>query len=731
MPLGRVTRLSFWRQLLGLPSCMGYLTPQGVLLPLVYGTTASPLWLELRGLSAWQATPCWTVYRLACHWLLPWLQVRFAMVPDAAWSGSDQQPWGTAPAAGPVGWLGRPSAPEPCSVVCCFPSLGHPTCARVCGVLGHLAPVHQCPRSMRCGRCPGRLGACSLVCPLGSLCCVCGVLIHCSCSPVCSLGALCCVCGVLGHLAPIHRYARSVCCVACAVSCATWLLFTAVITQFLCCVCVVHGHLAPVHRCAGSVRCLACAVSWATGLLFTGVLDRCAVLRLWCPGPPGSCSPVCLLGASSCVCGVLGHLAPVHRCAHLVCYVACAERRYRTRTPRSGQRCLVARRGWVCCRARTRPSGRRLFRSRQGLGLLSGAQTSIRTAAGVAWHLFLLRGSLRVVCAVRVCGTRWTLLLGTCPCAFVVASGVPLWRAPWPCVVRRPLSSPVTLGTSVSSPDAVVPFPNPGPFAPQFTGRLRGAREGRPRTGLIVPAAGPAEAGALGLLCIVPVQGPAKGLCLAAPSGVSLGLRALLWFACVDLLTHASGFRTVCRRTRNSAGESGLFRVDADTSPFGSEDDTHGFHVCSRVRALLGRVGQPASRARFGAPHFSFGRLFLLPCFVPSGMGLPLSCPFVCLPPFLSGIFFFYLPLRPRCLLLALVSRSGCPGPWRSVAPPPPPVYFPVFLAACFVWCLFPPGLLFLPQPFFFAFCPLVCGASPCFVVGFCALCGVLWGGYL
>ena len=48
---------SFGRQLSGLPSRVEYLSPQGVLLPLVYGTTASPLWLELRGHSAWQATP--------------------------------------------------------------------------------------------------------------------------------------------------------------------------------------------------------------------------------------------------------------------------------------------------------------------------------------------------------------------------------------------------------------------------------------------------------------------------------------------------------------------------------------------------------------------------------------------------------------------------------------------------------------------------------------------------
>ena len=162
---------SFGRQLWGLPSRVEYLSPQGVLLPLVYGTTASPLWLELRGHSAWQATPSWTVNRLACHRLLPWLRVTFAMVPDAAWPGSDQWPWSTAPATGPVGWLGRPSASDPWGVGS-FLSLGCPTCVQ----------------------CPGLLG---------------------SCSPVCSLGVLCCVCGVLGHLAPVHRCA---CCVrlACA-----------------------------------------------------------------------------------------------------------------------------------------------------------------------------------------------------------------------------------------------------------------------------------------------------------------------------------------------------------------------------------------------------------------------------------------------------------------------------------------------------------------------------------
>ena len=113
----------------------------------------------------------------------------------------------------------------------------------------------------------------------------------------------------------------------CAVSSAAWLLFTGVPARFavlrlrclgplrscspvcslgvLCCVCGVLGHLAPVHRCASAVRCVASAVSWATWLLFTSVLARCVVLRVRCPGPLDSCLPVCPLGVLCCVCVVL------------------------------------------------------------------------------------------------------------------------------------------------------------------------------------------------------------------------------------------------------------------------------------------------------------------------------------------------------------------------------------------------------------------------------------------
>ena len=59
-------------------------------------------------------------------------------------------------------------------------------------------------------------------------------------------------------------------------------------------VCSVLGRWAPVHRCARAVCCGVSAVSWASWLLFTGVPARCVVLHVRCPGPLGSCLPVCV-----------------------------------------------------------------------------------------------------------------------------------------------------------------------------------------------------------------------------------------------------------------------------------------------------------------------------------------------------------------------------------------------------------------------------------------------------
>ena len=215
----------------------------------------------------------------------------------------------------------RPGPPGSCSPVCTL-------CVWCCayGVLGLLAPVHRCARSVRGVACTVSWASWLLFTGVHALC----VVLRArrpgppgSCSPVCWLCVWCCVYGVLGLLAPVHRCARSVCGVACTVSWASWLLFTGVHARVWCCVYGVLGLLAPVHRCARFVCGVACTVSWASWLLFTGVHALCVVLCVRCPGPPGSCSPVCTLCAWCCVYGVLGLLAPVHRCARPVCGVAC------------------------------------------------------------------------------------------------------------------------------------------------------------------------------------------------------------------------------------------------------------------------------------------------------------------------------------------------------------------------------------------------------------------------
>ena len=213
-----------------------------------------------------------------------------------------------------------------------------------CGVLDHWASVHRCDCLVRCVVCVVSWATWLLFTCVPARCVV--LRVPCphpigSCSPVCSLGALCCVCGVLGHLASVARCARFGRCVARAVSSTTGLLFTDGLAWCVvlrvpcpgplgscllvcplsvsCCVCGVLGHLAPVHPWARSVRCVACALSWTTWLLFTGVHAQHVVSRVRCPGPLGSCSPVCTLGVSCCVCRVIGHAAPVHRSPRSMC----------------------------------------------------------------------------------------------------------------------------------------------------------------------------------------------------------------------------------------------------------------------------------------------------------------------------------------------------------------------------------------------------------------------------
>ena len=143
-------------------------------------------------------------------------------------------------------------------------------------------------------RCPGPLGSCSPVCLLGGLCCVCGVL-----GPlalVCQCARLpCCVACAVSWANWLLFTGVPARCVVLRVRCPRPLGSCSSVCPLcvLCCACVVLGLLAPVHRCARSVGCVASAVSWAPWVLFTGVLGRCAVLAVRCLWPRGSCSPVC------------------------------------------------------------------------------------------------------------------------------------------------------------------------------------------------------------------------------------------------------------------------------------------------------------------------------------------------------------------------------------------------------------------------------------------------------
>ena len=114
--------------------------------------------------------------------------------------------------------------------------------------VGACSPL--CAPSVLCVRCPWPLGACSLVCLLGVLCVRCPLQL-CACSPVCARGLLCVrfSCPLSACLAELRGR-----CVVCAMSLASWRLFTAV--------------------CAWSA---VCAVSLASPLLCVGGL--CVVLR--------------------------------------------------------------------------------------------------------------------------------------------------------------------------------------------------------------------------------------------------------------------------------------------------------------------------------------------------------------------------------------------------------------------------------------------------------------------
>ena len=551
---------------------------------------------------------------------------------------------------------------ESCSPVCPFCPL---LC--LCGVLGHLAPVHRCARSVCCVvravswatwllftavpalcvvlrvRRPGPLASCSLVCPLGVFCCVCGVvghlapvhrcacsvccvvcavtwatqlpftsapapsfalLVRCpgplgSCSAVCLLGVLICLCGVLGHLASPHQCARSVCCVVCAVSRATLLLFTSVpalsfallvrcprflfscspvcTLGVLLCMCRVPDHLAPVHRCARSVGCVARALSWATWLLFTGVPARWVVLRVRCPGPLGPCSPVCPLGVlcfglrvRCCVCGAS------LQGAHSSIRTAAVRSRQdlgtlRARTRPSGRRLFVAGKGWV-------PSGRALIHPDGSWCCLApvlvpwfvvccARSPGLRhPAAVVAWHLSVCLGCDwrhdSQACLVAVRGAPSLVRSGRPRCSGRLFQH---WGAfPHPRGLRLRIYWVAARGTR-----------RPAENRAHCACRWPPSRQVRWASSALYPF-GAKRWGCAWRVPLASVLG-----CVRCG-----GLR--VW---TQSLTRPFS-RTVRPSTGDSAGAPELFRVDADTSPCGSQDATRGSSACVRVLVFLGQVRQ-------------------------------------------------------------------------------------------------------------------------------------------
>ena len=147
---------SFGRQLWGLPSRVEYLSPQGVLPPLVYGTTASPLWLKVAGPLCLAGDPlldCVPAHLLTVASLAPG---DVCHGPRCSLAGLGPAALGYRPCRWPVG------------------SAGLPQCARPMGCW--FFPVPRPPYVCTCVRRPGPLGSFPPVCPLGALSCLCGVL---------------------------------------------------------------------------------------------------------------------------------------------------------------------------------------------------------------------------------------------------------------------------------------------------------------------------------------------------------------------------------------------------------------------------------------------------------------------------------------------------------------------------------------------------------------------------
>ena len=230
---------------------------------------------------------------------------------------------------------------------------------------------------------------------------------------------------------------------------------------------------------------------------------------------------------------------------------------------------------------------------------------------------------------------------------------------------RHASSGPVALGAPVGILNAVVPFPIPDLLGWPAENRALGAcRWPPPKQGRWARSASYLFGGPRwGCPWRVP---PASVLGCVRCAGLRVWTRSLT----------RPVFPTACLGTGAAAGAPGLFRVDADTAPFGREDGTPWSRACVRVCAPLGQLGQGGLPGVFSCtsllPLAGLGPLLL--CRAPSGLWLP--C--------LWLLFRFFFPF-PSCTTVVsgvpCFSGPGCLGPWRLsflllVPPPPLPPFF-------------------------------------------------------
>ena len=344
--------------------------------------------------------------------------------------------------------------------------------------------------------------------------------------------------------------------------------------------------------------------------------------------------------------------------------------------------CFVAGRGWVRCRVRARPSGRRLV-------LLGTCSRAVARCGLCVLSGFVPPGGRHSLAPVRV---PWLWPRRTSLACLVAPRGAPR-------LVRAGRSR--CCGRLSRRHDA---FRHPWGFRPRiYWAAARCTRrpvENRAHCACCWPLP---RQGRWARSASYPFGAPQWGCALRVPLASVLGcVRCSGLRVWTRSLTRPVS-RTVRLSTGDSAGASGLFRVDADTFPFWSEDAAPGLCACVLVHALLGRVG------RAGLPGTYW-------CASPFRRPL---CPAALLGPLQAGVapflsfclpsFFFPSPGAPAVSSFLWFPAPGFLGLGTPCPHPPPNFFFfsVFFLPVRWVWCLFPFGLLRLVFVSFWSAFPL------------------------